>query len=324
MGTCIRLVAALAGILGLLPAAAAQTYPSRPVRIIVAYPAGGATDVITRAVTHKLGELWGQQIVIENRGGAGTQIAAEAVAKAAPDGYTLLATAEATFVVNPSLYAKLSYDAVRDFIPVTGLGLINQVLVAHPAVPVQSVADVIAQAKAKPGAVNYATIGLGSSGHLNMELFQAMAGVKMTPVHYRGGAPALTDLIGGHVPMSFLSIAVVAQALKAGQLRGVAVGSAKRLAEFPDLPTVAEAGLPGYEAVTWFGLFAPAGTPRDAVARVNADVQRVLADPAFRQSFLGPNYFEPITGTPEQFADSIRVEAARWSKVIRDAKLTAE
>jgi tripartite-type tricarboxylate transporter receptor subunit TctC len=189
--------------------AQAQNYPNKPVRMIVAFPAGGATDVITRAVAQRLGEIWNQQIIIENKGGAGTQIGAEYVAKAEPDGYTLLATSEGTFAVNPSLYKKLSYD-VKDFVPITGMGIVNQMLVANPNAPFHSVKDLIAQAKAKPGAINYGTIGVGSSGHLNMEMFQTLAGVKLTPVHYRGGAPVLTDLIGGHVPVGFVSITLTA------------------------------------------------------------------------------------------------------------------
>jgi len=195
--------------------AQAQNYPNKAVRIIVAYPAGGATDVITRAVAQRLGEIWNQQIIIENKGGAGTQIGAEYVAKAEPDGYTLLATSEGTFAVNPSLYKKLSYD-VKEFTPITGMGIVNQMLVVNPSTPFQSVKDLIAQAKANPGGINYGTIGVGSSGHLNMEMFQTMAGVKLTPVHYRGGAPVLTDLIGGHVPAGFVSITLTAGPIKAG------------------------------------------------------------------------------------------------------------
>jgi tripartite-type tricarboxylate transporter receptor subunit TctC len=301
----------------------AQTFPDKPVRIIVAYPAGGATDVITRAVAQRLSEIWSQPVIIENKGGAGTQIGAAYVAKSIPDGYTLLATAEATFVVNPFLYRRLAYD-VNDFTPVSGMGLVNQILVVHPSVPIYSVRDLISQANAKPGQLTYATIGLGSSGHLNMEMFQSMAGVKLTPVHYKGGAPALTDLIGGHVPLGFISLTLAAQSLRSGHLRAIGVGSVRRSSAFADVPTIAEAGVPGFDAVTWFGLFAPKGTPADVVVKVNAAVQRVLAEPSFQDKFLTPNFFEPINGSPQDFAEFVRKDAAKWEKVIKGANLSVE
>jgi tripartite-type tricarboxylate transporter receptor subunit TctC len=250
----------------------AQSYPSKPVRVVVPLPAGGATDVITRAVSARLSDMWGQQIVIENKGGANTQIGAEAVAKAAPDGLTLLATSESTLAVNPFLYRKLAYDP-KDLIPVSGLGIITQALVVHPSVSAASVKDLIALAKAKPGELNYGTLGIGSSSHLNTLNFENQAGIRLTPVHYRGGAPALTDVIGGHTQALFISVTLMNQPWKAGQLRALGVGGAKRVPQFPDLPTIAESGLPGYEAVSWFGLFAPAGTPPDIVRKINADVQ---------------------------------------------------
>jgi tripartite-type tricarboxylate transporter receptor subunit TctC len=318
-----RALLALAALtLSALPASA-QNYPNKPVRIIVAYPAGGATDVITRAVAQRLGEIWNQQIIIENKGGAGTQIGTEYVAKAEPDGYTLLATSEGTFAVNPSLYKKLSYD-VKEFTPITGMGIVNQMLVANPNAPFQSVKDLIAQAKAKPDGLNYGTIGVGSSGHLNMEMFQTMAGVKLTPVHYRGGAPVLTDLIGGHVPVGFVSITLTANPIKAGQLRALGVGSSKRVPQLPEVPTIHEAGVPGFDAVTWFGLFAPSATSADIVKKINADVQKVLADPTFKEKFLDPNFFEPIKGSPEQFADYVKSEREKWTKVVKDANLKVE
>jgi tripartite-type tricarboxylate transporter receptor subunit TctC len=304
-------------------AAQAQSYPAKPVHVVVAYPAGGATDVIARAVSQRLGDMWGHQIVVENKGGAGTQIGAEYVAKAAPDGYTLLATADATFAFNPSLYRKLSYD-VKDFVPVSGLGIVNQVLVVNPVSPITSVRDLIAQARARPGEINYGTMGAGSSGHLNMAMFEHMAGVTLAPVHYRGGAPFMTDLLGGHVQAGFLSLTLVAEQIKAGQLRALGVGSSARIAQLPDVPTIAEAGVPGFDAETWFGLFAPRGTPPAIVAKLNADVQRVLADPAFRETFLVPTFFEPIKGAPDEFAAFIRNESLKWSKVIKDANLSVE
>src|SRR3989440_3374676 len=310
--------------LALSAAAQAQAFPSKVVKIVVAYAPGGATDVVTRAVAQRLSPMWNQPVIIENKPGANTNIAAGEVAKAPADGYTLLSTAETTFAVNPYVYTQLPFDPAKDYVPVTGLGIINQVLAVNPALPYKSVAEVIAAARAQPGKLNYAAFGPGSSPHLNMEMFLHMAGVQMTAVHYKGGAPALTDVIGGPWPMIILSTTLTAKPYKAGQLRILGVGSRERLAAFPELPTIAESGLPGYEAVSWFGLFAPTGTPREAVARINTDVQRVLADPGFRDKFLAPNYFEPVTGSPEAFAAYVKREAAKWSKGIKQANITVD
>jgi tripartite-type tricarboxylate transporter receptor subunit TctC len=302
--------------------AQAQSYPSRPITIVVAYPAGGATDAIARAVGQRLSTALHQPVIIENKGGASTQIGAEFVSKSAPDGYMLLAT-DATTFTNPYLYSKLSYDPGRDFTPVTGLGVIHQALVVHPSLPARNVADLIALAKARPGQLNYATLGIGSSSHLAMEMLESMAGVELTPVHYKGGAPALTDVLAGHVPIVFLSVTLTAQPLQVGLLRSLGVASGQRLARFPQLPTVAET-LPGFEAAVWFGLFAPRAIPRDIAAKLNAEVQLILADPEFRHSFLAPNFYEPIIGSSEQFARFVGSDAARWGKVIRDAKLSLD
>ena len=302
----------------------AQAFPTKSVKMVVAYAPGGATDVITRAVASRLSPMWGQPVIIENRPGANTNIAAAEVAKAPPDGYAFLSTAEATFAVNPYVYKELPFDAEKGFVPVSGLAIAYQVLAVNPSVPYKSVTDVITAAKAQPGKLNYAAFGPGSSPHLNMEMLMHMAGIQMTPVHYKGGGPALTDVIGGHVPMVILSTTLTSKPYKAGQLRILGVGSKQRLAAFPELPTIAESGLPGYEAVTWFGLFAPTGTPRDVVNKVNADVQKVLADPEFREKFLAPMNFEPITGSPAEFTDYVKREAAKWKAVIQSAKITIE
>lgn len=301
----------------------AQTYPSKAVHIVVPYPAGGSVDIVSRAVAQRLGQKWGQTIIVENKGGGGTQIGAEAVAKSAADGYTLFATGMETFAISPFMYAKLSYDP-KDFTPVSGFGLSNQFLVATASSGLSSVRDVIAKAKAKPGELQYGTIGLGGSSHINMVLFESMTGVKMTPVHYRGGAPLVTDLLGGHVPMSFLSGALVDQGIKAGKLRPLAIGSRKRLTQYPDVPTVDESGVPGFEAVSWYGLWAPKDTPPDVVAKVNADVQAVFAEPEFRQKFLLPNFLDSIPGSPAEFSAFIQAEAAKWSKVIKDGGIKVE
>ena len=297
-----------------------QAYPTKPVTIVVTLAAGGAADVIARAVAQRLTEEWGQPVVVENKGGANNQVGTAAVARSAPDGYTLLLTPEHTFTVNPYLYRKLSYDPAKDFIPVTGLVSISQALVVHPSLAMQNVPDLIAAARDKPGGINYGSLGVGSGPHLSMELLQSMSGTKLNAVQYKGAAPALTDVIAGHIPMMFVSTGLIVQPWKAGQLRPLGVGSRERLAQFPELPTVAET-LPGFTALVWFGLFAPAGTPRDIVVKINNAVQRMLADRDFHDRFLAPNLYEPMSGSPEQFAEQIRLDAERWQKVIRDAKL---
>lgn len=306
-----------------LPSAHGETYPTRPITIVVAYPAGGATDVIARAVSRLLSEDLGQPIIIENKGGANTQIGATYVARSTPDGYTLLVTADTTFDANPFLYRKLSYDAVKDFVAVSGLGAIHQALVVHPSVAMDSVGDLIAAAKARPGELNYATYGIGSPGHLSMELLQSLAGVKLNAVHYKGAGPAFADVIAGHVPMVFLNVGLMAPVWRAGQVKPLGVTSNERLAAFPDLPAIAER-MPGFRASYWFGLFAPHGTPAEIVTRLNAGVQRALANADFKEKFLVPNFYEPIIGSPEKFADLIKVDVERWRKIIVDAHISMD
>jgi tripartite-type tricarboxylate transporter receptor subunit TctC len=320
MAARVKTILVLACLALSVIAARAQSFPTKPVRIIVPYPAGGSVDNISRAVSPRLSAIWGQPIVIENRAGGATQIAADMVAKSVPDGYTLFATGMETFAINPFMLAKLSYN-VNDFVPVSGYGLSNQILVVPSASPFKSIADLMTHARAKPGELNYATIGLGGSSHINMVLFEGMTGLKLTPVHYKGGAPAVTDLLGGHVPSAFLSSQLVDQGIKSGHIRALAVGSKSRLRQHPDVPTVAESGVPGFEAVSWFGVWAPAGTPRDVVLKVNADLQKVFADADFREKFLDRAMLEANTGSPEQFAEFIKAEAAKWSKVVKDANL---
>ncbi len=302
----------------------AQTYPTKPVTIIVPAAPGGVTDALGRVLAQRFSEAWGQQGIVENKAGANNQIAAEYVAKAPPDGHTLLIGPEVAFVVNPTLYSKLSYDPVKDFTPIAGLVTINQALVVNPSLPVDSVKDLIALARTKPGELNYGTFGIGSSGHLNMELLQALAGVKFQPVHYKGATPALTDVMAGHIQMMFISVGSAVPQWKAGKVKLLAVGAKKRMPLLPEAPTVAESGLAGFEAVSWFGLFAPAGTPADVVAKINGEIRRTFADPEFRKSFLDRQYFESIAGSPEQLADYLKSEELKWSKVIRDAKVKAE
>jgi tripartite-type tricarboxylate transporter receptor subunit TctC len=320
----LRAFTALACLGAFAPSTHAQTYPTKPITIIVPAAPGGVTDALGRVLAQRFTEAFGQQALVENKPGANNQIAAEYVAKSAADGYTLFVGPETTFVVNPSLYAKLPYDPVNDFTPITGLVSINHALIVNPSLPVSNVAELLALARAKPGELNYGTFGVGSSGHLNMELLQALADVKFQPVHYKGATPALTDVMAGHIQMMFISVGSAVPQWKAGKVKLIAVGAGKRMQLLPEAPTVAESGIPGFEAVSWFGLFAPAGTPRGIVMKINAEVQRTFADPEFRKNFLDRQYFDSIAGTPEALAAYLKSEEQKWSKVIRDAKVKAE
>jgi tripartite-type tricarboxylate transporter receptor subunit TctC len=298
----------------------AGSFPAAPVTLVVTAAPGGVTDLLARALGQRVAKNWGQPIVVVNRPGASNQIGAEYVARSTPDGYTLLVTAEATFVVNPWLYSRLPYRPT-DFAPITGLVSISQSLIASPSVPANSLNELIALARQRPGELNYGTFGIGSTGHLNMEMLQKMTGVKLVAVHYKGATPALVDVMAGHIQMMFISTSSAVQPWKAGHLKLLAVGSSKRLAQFPEIPTVAESGLPGCEAVSWFGLFAPGGTPREIVDRINAEVRRVFADAEFREKFLAPNMFEPMVSTPEEFAAFIASETQKWGEIVRAAKV---
>jgi tripartite-type tricarboxylate transporter receptor subunit TctC len=318
--------AALLLLAALATAAQAQSYPARTITLTVTAAAGGVTDVVARALGQRLAEAWGQQVVIENKGGAAHVVGAQSVAKAAPDGYSLLVAEAGTFTINPTLYGKgkLPYDEERDFIPITAIVRINQALLAHPSLPANNVREVIELVKAKPGEFTYGTAGIGSAPHMNMVLFESMAGVKLQPVHYRGAAPALTDVMAGHVNLMSVSVSLALPPFRTGQIKIFGIGSSKRLAPAADIPTVAEAGLPGYEASTWFGLFATAGTPRDIVDKINAEVAKILADPQFREKFLAPQMFEPMASSPEAFADYIKAQTNKWAKVIREQKLSVD
>ena len=300
------------------------SYPAKPIRLVVPFAPGGITDILARALGQRLAEAWGQQVVVENRPGANSQVGAEVVARAAPDGYTLMVSADTTFVMNPHLFGKVTYDALADFVPVSGLGISPQALVVHPGVPAVNVSGLVGLARTKPGELNYGTFGIGSSGHLNIELLQTMTGTKFTAVHYKGAAPALTDVIGGHIQMMIVSIGLVTQPWQAGQLKVLGFGSAARIAQFPDVPTIAESGLAGYEAASWYGLVAPAGTPREIVDKLSAETQRVFGEAAFREKFLAPNMIFSIAGSPEQFAARIRTDYVKWGKVIKDANVKVE
>jgi tripartite-type tricarboxylate transporter receptor subunit TctC len=307
-----------------LPAAEdeAASYPERPIKIFVGFSAGGGTDVAARILAQKLTEALGQSVVVENRPGASGMIAAETVAKSAADGYTLMMGTQTTLAVAPALYRKFSIDAARDFAGVAKAGVSPLVLVVHPSVPARSVTDLIALAKASPGTINFGSGGLGTTPHMAGELFSIQAGIKMVHVAYRGEAPAINDLLGGQLHLIFANLSAVIGNVKAGSLRALAVTTAQRAATAPELPTVAEAVLPGFEAATWFALVAPAGTPRGIVRRLNMEVTRLVAQPDTRQRFadLGMTV---DAGSPAALDGHIKSEIAKWSKVIQEADIRA-
>jgi len=307
-----------------LPAAEdeAASYPERPIKIFVGFSASGGTDVAARILAQKLTEALGQSVVVENRPGASGMIAAETVAKSAADGYTLMMGTQTTLAVAPALYRKFSIDAARDFAGVAKAGVSPLVLVVHPSVPARSVTDLIALAKASPGTINFGSGGLGTTPHMAGELFSIQAGIKMVHVAYRGEAPAINDLLGGQLHLIFANLSAVIGNVKAGSLRALAVTTAQRAATAPELPTVAEAVLPGFEAATWFALVAPAGTPRGIVRRLNMEVTRLVAQPDTRQRFadLGMTV---DAGSPAALDGHIKSEIAKWSKVIQEADIRA-
>jgi tripartite-type tricarboxylate transporter receptor subunit TctC len=306
--------------LAAVQAASAQSvYPNRPVRLIVPYPAGGPTDFVGRTVAQKLSQLLGQQVVVDNRPGAGTVIGSELVARAAPDGYTLLfGTGGGTFLA-PLMLPKVPYDPHRDFAPVAMLVMSPQVLVVHPSVPANTVSELIALAKAKPGVLNFASVGTGTSPHLGGELFQSLTGTKIVHVPYKGTAPAMTDLISGQVQMMFTSMPTVLAHVKAGRLRLLGTGGTKRSAAIPNVPTIAET-VPGFELVTWYGVFAPARTPEAIIRRLNAEIGKVLADPESRDRMTAQG-LEPTPMTPAEVRRYTLEETKRWARLIKAAAI---
>jgi tripartite-type tricarboxylate transporter receptor subunit TctC len=297
-------------------AASAQTYPTRPIRLVVPFPAGGTTDILARAVAQKLTDAWGQSVVVDNRPGAGGNIGSELVAKAAPDGYTLLMGTVGTHAINPSLYSHMPYDHVKDFAPVILVAGVPNVLVVNPSLPVNSVQELIAYAKANPGKLNFASSGSGTSIHLSGELFKVLTGVQITHVPYKGSAPALTDLMGGQVQLMFDNLPSSLGFIKAGKLRALAVTSTARAAALPDVPTMQEAGVPGFEASSWFGVLAPAGTPRDIVTKLDAEIAKWLATSEAREKLAAQGAIA-AGGSPEDFARHIAAETTKWAKVVK-------
>lgn len=302
------------------PAFGADAYPSKPVRIVVAYTPAGTTDILARAIGQKLTEAWGQSVIVDNRPGANGNIGTEYAAKATPDGYTLLMTTAAPHGVNPGLYRKLGFDAVKDFAGISLVATVPNVLVVNNSVPVKDVKELIAHLRANPGKVNFGSPGYGSTGHMSTELFMSMTGTKMNHVPYKGDAGVLADVMAGQISLSFSNMPAYTPQIKAGRIRALAVSTTKRSPAAPDIPTMAEAGVPGYVAVAWFGLLAPAKTPRDLVDKLSAETARILKMPDVnsRLSDLGA---EPVGSTPAQFDAHIKAEIVKWAKLIEDANV---
>jgi tripartite-type tricarboxylate transporter receptor subunit TctC len=305
-------------------AQAPAAFPTKPVRIIVAFPPGGGTDIVARVMAPKLAELWGgQQAIVDNRAGASGVIGTEAAARAAPDGYTWLLGTMGNLTVNQYLYPKMPVDPQRDLTALTQVVAVHFVMVAHPSLPAKNVKELIALAKARPGQINYASSGPGGAPHLAVELLKSMAGINLVHIAYKGSGPSFTDLLGGQVSLTCDSLLQALPYIKAGRLRALAVLGSKRSKLLPDVPTVAESGVPGYELTNWFGLVVPASTPRDLIARLYGDVSKVLAQTDVREKIEGMGA-DVIGSTPEQFAAFMRAETAKWAKVIKQANIRAE
>jgi tripartite-type tricarboxylate transporter receptor subunit TctC len=312
-------------LLGALPAGGAWAqagYPVKPVRLVVPSSPGGGTDITARMLAPKLTELLGQQVVVENRAGAGTMIGIEVVAKSPADGYTLL-MGLSTLAINPAMYKKVPYDAVRDFAPISQIISAPNMLVVHPSIPVKSVKELIAFTRARPGQLNYASAGHGTNPHLSMELFLSMTGLKVVHIPYKGLAPGIVDLLAGHVSLATATMLTGLPHVKSGRLRCLGTTGAKRAAVLPDQPTVAEAGVPGYEASQWYGILAPAQTPKEIVIRLHVELTRILQAPDLRQRLVADGT-DPVGSSPDEFASYIKSELAKWGKVAREAGITPE
>jgi tripartite-type tricarboxylate transporter receptor subunit TctC len=302
--------------------ACAQHYPTRSIRLVVPSSPGGGTDISARIIAPKLSEYLGQQIVVDNRPGAGTMIGGEIVSRAAPDGYTLL-MGVSTLAINPAMYKKMPYDALRDFAPISQAVSLPNVVVSHPSVPAKNVKELIALAKVRPGQLTFASAGVGTSPHLSMELFLVMAGLKMVHVPYKGSGPGAVDTVAGHVALMAPNMLTALPYIRSGRLRAFGVTSAKRSAGADDIPTIAEAGLPGYEAVQWYGVLAPAGTPRPVIDRLHAEVAKALQQREVREK-LSTDGAEAVGNTPEQFGAYIKAETDKWAKVVKAAGIKPE
>jgi tripartite-type tricarboxylate transporter receptor subunit TctC len=302
----------------LVPPAAASDYPDRPVRLVVPFPAGGGADVLARTIMPRVAQILGKAIVIDNRPGAGGNVGAEVVARAAPDGYTLLYGTNGTHAINRSLYGSLPFDPVRDFSPVSRMTLIAALMVVNPDLPVTSVGELIQYAKAHPGRINFASAGNGTTSHLAGELFRSMTGIDIVHVPYRGGALAAADVVGGQVQMMIDVMPNVAPLARGGKLRGLAVTTARRFPSAPEYPTIAESGVPGFEVSAWDGILAPAGTPPAVVDKLNAAIRQALEDPQVREALLARGA-QPVAGTPDEFARHIATETEKWARVVKQS-----
>ena len=321
---CLRRIIESACLLMLAAGPAiAQTYPVKPVRVIVPFPPGGAADIVARAITQEMGRAWSAQVVVDNRAGAGGLIGAEQAARAAPDGYTLLFASASPMTVSPHLAAKPPYHPLRDFTPIVLIGFSPNLIVVHPSLPARSMKEMIALARARPGQINYASNGVGTLSHLAMELVKYQARIDLVHVPYKGGAPAIIDTVAGHCSVFFAAYPTLSAQLKAGRLRALAVTSARRIALAPELPTVAESALPGFEAMQWWGAYGPVGLPAELVARLNADIGKVLFT-ADVKSRLAADAAEPAGGTPGDLSAYLRIDYERWGKVVKAAGVRAE
>jgi len=303
--------------------ACAQTYPSKPIRYVVPFPAGGPLDIVARALGQELNKSWGQPVIVDNRPGAGGNIGADFVAKSPPDGYTIVMGAVSTHAINVTLYSKLPYDPIKDFAPITLITSVPNVLVVHPSVPARNVKELIALAKARPGALNFASGSTGSAGHLAGELFKTMAHVDMAHIPYKGAAPAVVDLMAGQVSLMFDNLASALPNIKAGRVRALAVTTLRRSTMLPELPTISEAGLRGFDVATWFGVLAPAGTPPEIVSKLNAEIVRILNTPAMKER-LAALGAEPVGNKPEEFAAFIKAEIPKYARVIKASGARAD
>ena len=304
--------------------AAAQKYPTKPVRVIVPVAPGGMTDIQGRLFAQKLSVLWGQQVMVENRPGGGSIIAADLVSKSPADGYTLFISGEAPFVINPHLYSKLPYDPIRDFTPIVFLSQVSPVIAVHASLPVSNIKELIALAKSKPGSLSYGSMGSGTYSHIAMEEFKRRAGVDITHVPYKGSSPAMTDLLAGHTSIILVNISVVERHANAGKLRIVAAATPRRLQSLPDLPTVSEQALPGFEATTWFAVFGPANLPGDVVSTVHADITKIMAEPGFREQHFSRRGLETAVMTPREFAQKVKNDLERWGPVVKASGARAD
>lgn len=317
------IVATFAALLAAVTLNASAAYPEKALRLVVPYPPGGAGDLMGRGLAEKLAEQLGQSVVPDNKPGAGGIIATQSVAGAAADGYTLLFGSVATHAINLSMYAKLPYDPVKDFIPISITHAIPRVLVVHPSIPAKSVAELIALAKANPGKYTYSTSGIGSTSHLAGVLFASMAGIELTAVPYKGSAPAVTDLLSGRISLTFDSVAVYGPHIQSGKLRALGVTSMKRIGAMPNVPTIAASGLPGYDVSNWAGVFVPANTPKAVVDRLSVAVIKAMADVEMNKKLVAAG-IEPLSSTPEEFAAIIKADIPKWAKVVKDSGAKAE